>query len=117
MLVLLLLLGCMSAVVNAVEVIRDPTQPLPYVSEEAIQSGASSNAMQASGIPHLQAIIIQSRKKFVILDGQRYREGDSVRQYRVDAIRKNEVILQDASQKISVLFYPNKVRHGKDTKR
>ena len=114
--VFLCALGLPSLLQAEVETLRDPTQPLSTMldSGEAPYSG-STPEQNADQIPRLQAIIIQEHKRFAILDGQRYQEGDRIRQYRVNSIAQNKVTLAVGSDFISLLFYPNKVRTTKDT--
>lgn len=109
-------LGLPSLLLAELETLRDPTQPLPTMSDSGETFYSVSRPEQnADQIPRLQAIIIHKHKRFVILDGQRYQEGDQIRQYQVNSIAQNKVTLAVGSDVISLLFYPNNVRTTKDT--
>ncbi len=98
--------------VQALEVIRDPTRPLSVLDQKNFSKVPELTALR---LPRLEAIVIKDDRKFVILGGQRYQEGDTLGAYRIEHIDNYEVHLLGESDKVSLLFYPEKVKATKDT--
>jgi MSHA biogenesis protein MshK len=81
--------------------LRDPTRP----PQQVIQATAPASTDAPAPEPMLQSVLISGTRKSAIIDGERYKLGDTVSGARLVAIGEGEVVLiADGVRKTLRLF-------------
>ena len=84
--------------------VQDPTQPLTVVS--AVPAAPTAPGVALPPQLQLQAIFSGSRGS-AIIDGQRYRVGDSVSNYRLVRIKADQVLLEGQGKPLTLTLFPS----------
>ncbi|WP_319781354.1 MSHA biogenesis protein MshK [Oceanisphaera sp. IT1-181] len=84
--------------------IQDPTQPLTQATVVKTEPSVINTA-PASQL-HLQAIF-SGGKNSAIIDGQSYRVGDTVQDYRLVRIQPSQVVLNGPGAPLTLTLFPS----------
>jgi|GEM_PF-4134262 len=101
--------------------LANPDQPAPFSEEDYLEMKEIGSSVFGEGsvwsrdpfllpvekpmeIPELQGIIRSDFKAAVLIDGEVYREGDSVRDFKVKKINPDSVILEKEGRMTTILM-------------
>ena len=84
--------------------LQDPTKPLTQPTVVQAESGEVATPSVASF--HLQAIFSGGHDS-AIIDGQSYRVGDKVQNYRLVRIQPSQVVLQGPNAPLTLTLFPS----------
>jgi type II secretory pathway component PulC len=85
--------------------LKDPTRPIYSETEQP-------NLIRGLGkkivIGKIQLIYSSEESKFVLIDGKRYSEGESVKHYKIKKINKNDIVIFANGKEKTLPLYSGK---------
>jgi hypothetical protein len=94
--------------------LRDPTRPPQQVLQAAASAGVAVADAPPAVEPVLQSVLVTSKGKSAIIDGERYKVGDTVAGARLVAIGDAEVVLNAAGVRKTLRLFPQVAKRSRD---
>lgn len=86
--------------------LADPTRPAPeWLRAQPSAPGAKAATVESG--PVLQLLRVDRTRQYAIIDGQMVKAGDTVKNAKVVAVRRDEVLLQDGETRQSLQLNPD----------
>ncbi|PSJ47759.1 MSHA biogenesis protein MshK [Zobellella endophytica] len=89
---------------SSAPLLQDPTRPVSPEAAEPVAEAASREYL-----PRLEAVFIGGAAPSAIVDGQRYRPGDRIADYRLLRIERDRILLEGRGARLELMLFPSLV--------